>query len=149
TGSGTVLTADLVFLCLGGRVNSAYLRNNFSAQLDERGYVKVNSHLQMEGFPNIFVVGDLPNVQELKLTANTDSHARVATSNLKALANGESLTETYSGGPIMSAVPLGEKKGASQLPPFGGLVIGSWATSMLKGKDLFTTRYRKELGQKG
>ncbi|MEO0561317.1 MAG: FAD-dependent oxidoreductase [Chloroflexota bacterium] len=149
TDKGEDVSADLTFLCLGARVNTSYLAKHFSDQLDERGFVKVNTHLQMEGYPNIFVAGDIPNVKELKLAANTDAHASVVSENIKALAAGQPLPKTYNGGPTVSVVTLGNKKGAGQLPPFGGLVVGAWATRIIKGGDLFTKRYRKELGQGG
>ncbi|MGD0864805.1 MAG: hypothetical protein ABSA49_04520 [Rhizomicrobium sp.] len=47
-------------------------------------------------------------------------------------------------------LPLGPKEGASILPVTRkGIFVGRRITAMLKGKDLFIPRYRKEFGRGG
>jgi NADH dehydrogenase FAD-containing subunit len=50
--------------------------------LDERGFVKVNKALQLEGFHHMYAVGDIVNIQEEKLAQHADAHAIVAAKNI-------------------------------------------------------------------
>lgn len=56
---GRRLHADLVYRCTGFQPNSKMFRNHFASHIDPRGHVMVNDHMQLEGYPHIFVVGDV------------------------------------------------------------------------------------------
>eukprot|EP01119_Soliformovum_irregulare_P018296 TRINITY_DN5586_c0_g1_i3.p1 TRINITY_DN5586_c0_g1~~TRINITY_DN5586_c0_g1_i3.p1 ORF type:complete len:319 (-),score=95.22 TRINITY_DN5586_c0_g1_i3:360-1316(-) len=51
TDKGSKIDADLAIFCSGNVPNSEFLREGqFADKLDERGFIKVNNHLQMQGF---------------------------------------------------------------------------------------------------
>ena len=88
TDKGTRIPADIVFECTGIKPNTDFLEKNFSNHLDERKRVKVNSYLQLEGYPNIVALGDCNNVAEEKLAINAKRHATLAVDNIKRMDNG-------------------------------------------------------------
>ena len=53
----------------------------FAACRDERGFVKVNAFLQIEGYPNIFACGDVASIREEKLAQNAENSASVVIHN--------------------------------------------------------------------
>jgi hypothetical protein len=62
--------------------------------------------------------------------------------NILSLAAGKPLAP-YKLGPKVMLLPMGAKGGCSLLP-FG--VVGPGMTSSIKGKDLFTQQFRKDMG---
>jgi apoptosis-inducing factor 2 len=110
--------------------------------------VKVNRFLQVQGYRNIFAVGDIIASDEAKLITTAEAHAKVVASNIKRLAvNGLNLLEHHPKGTAIVIIPLGPTGGAVQLP-FGkkGIVLGAWAASLIKGKSLRIEKRWKALG---
>jgi len=136
TDKGRNIETDLAIFCGGSVLNNQFLRPHLANVLDEQGFVKVNPQLQVEGFQNIFCIGDLNNFKETKVALHAEKHASIVASNIKALQNRKSLT-AYKGMPIMILVTLGRTNGAAQFP---GIVLGGTVTSMIKGKGLFVPR---------
>jgi len=136
TDKGRNIETDLAIFCGGSQLNNQFLRANLANVLDEEGFVKVNPQLQVEGFQNIFCIGDLNNFKETKVALHAEKHAAVVADNIKALQNRKSLT-AYTGMTIMILVTLGRSNGAAQFP---GMVLGGTVTSMIKGKGLFVPR---------
>lgn len=60
--------------------------------MTENDALKVNEHLQVEGFSNIFAIGDCNNVNEAKTAYNAERHAGVAVGNIANSVNGKRLT---------------------------------------------------------
>lgn len=66
TGQAPV-QADIVLWAIGSaKPNSSYLP---AEMLDEKGFVKVSQHLQVQGYDNIFAVGDIAASDEFKSSA--------------------------------------------------------------------------------
>lgn len=65
--------------------------------MSESGALKVNQHLQVEGFANIFAIGDCNNVNEAKTAYNADRHASVAVGNIANSVSGKQLTAYQTG----------------------------------------------------
>lgn len=63
----------------------------------ENGALKVNDHLQVDGFSNIFAVGDCTNVNEPKTAYNAGLHATVAVANIANSVSGKELTSYQTG----------------------------------------------------
>jgi NADH dehydrogenase FAD-containing subunit len=141
TNKRRIIRADTIFYCNGIKLNNQYLKPTFEGVLDEKGFVKVNSFLQVEGFSNIFCIGDLANTKETKICLAGVRHAKIVANNIQALENNKSLS-SYKGTPNVIAISLGRKNGASQLP-FG--VFGGTLTSLIKSKGLFISRTWKQL----
>ncbi|KAL0177552.1 hypothetical protein M9458_026446, partial [Cirrhinus mrigala] len=52
----------------------------------------VNQHLQVEGFDNVYAVGDCANLNEPKMAYHAGLHAAVAATNIKNSLTGKCLT---------------------------------------------------------
>lgn len=61
------------------------------------GALKVNQYLQVEGFSNIFAVGDCADLREAKLAYHAGLHAYVAVSNIISSLSGKPLTPYRTG----------------------------------------------------
>jgi NADH dehydrogenase FAD-containing subunit len=134
TAKGVEIEADLIYFCFGSAPANEPLKTHFQDKL-EQGRIKVNEFLQVEGYSNIFAIGDIMNVKEMKLGFNTRKHASVVANNIEALVKGQkSKMKKYIPKPFGMVVPIGPNDGATQLP-FG--VIGGKLTKMLKSKHLF------------
>lgn len=73
--------------------------------MTESGALKVNEHLQVEGFSNIFAIGDCNNVSEAKTAYNADQHAGVAVGNIVNSVNGKRLAAYRTGTHTLAMVP--------------------------------------------
>jgi apoptosis-inducing factor 2 len=153
TDKGAEILADLLFTCYGAKVNNKYLLTHFAEQLDEHGRVKVNQKMQIEGYSNIFAVGDLTNVDEPKMALLSGAHASIVAANIKTLhlnkTTGQQKTlKVYqpSKTPLI-IVPLGESNGAGQFPlTKSGIVVGAFFAKQIKGKTLLAQMYWKKMG---
>ena len=85
TDKGTKIKSDLVFLCTGISPNSEFLNHKFKKNLDNRKHIKVNSNLQLENYPNIFVAGDVNNIPEEKTAQSAEKQAEIVIENIKNL----------------------------------------------------------------
>lgn len=146
TEKGSQIEADIHFICFGLQLNTQYL--NLGSIFDERKQVKVNSHLHVQGYGNIFAIGDIVNTGEAKLITIADAHAKVAAANINRLAaNDQNLLEHHPKNAATVIVPLGMTGGAVQLPlGKNGIVLGAWAASLIKGKSLRAPQRWKALG---
>lgn len=61
------------------------------------GALKVNQYLQVEGFSNIFAVGDCADLREAKLAYHAGLHAYIAVSNIISSLSGKPLTPYRTG----------------------------------------------------
>lgn len=134
---GEIYQADVVYPALGLSVNSAFASASPLIQTDEKGFVKVEKDLRVLGSSNIFAVGDVNDVPEIKLAATGSIQAKTTAKNIiKLLKNERSRLRDYKAAQPMGFITLGRKKGIAQLP-FGNLdfMIG------MKQKDLFIPGY--------
>lgn len=65
--------------------------------LANNGALKVNDHLQVEGFSNVFAVGDCANVEEPKMAYHAELHAAIAVNNITNSLSGKALTSYRTG----------------------------------------------------
>lgn len=63
----------------------------------DNGALKVNQHLQVDGFSNTYAVGDCANVNEPKMAYHAGLHATVAVSNIANSLSGKELTSYQTG----------------------------------------------------
>jgi NADH dehydrogenase FAD-containing subunit len=152
TVSGTTLTADVQLLCAGARPCNEYLKSLGPDLLDqnERIQVKPTFQLKDEKYQHIFALGDASNhatpkmaywgcLQGVHLAKHLYKHLKNRKANLVLPPFQKITTEA-----IM--VPLGPKNGVSQLPLFGGIVMGSRTTVAIKSKDLFVSQFFGQFG---
>lgn len=149
TDKGTKLETDVVFRCIGTRPNSepiASLASIIKSKdnkdiIENNGRIRVNEYLQVIGTKNIFAVGDINNVPELKLGYRATLHAPIVADNIISLISEHSATlkEYKPSGMDLISVPLGRNGGQTQFT--SAFVLGDWVTRSLKSADLFISRY--------
>ncbi|ERN06850.1 hypothetical protein AMTR_s00005p00239090 [Amborella trichopoda] len=144
--SGKTVTADCHFLCTGKKINSSWLKGTaFEDSLDERGFLKVDRSLMLEGHPNVFAVGYITNMKEMRQGLLAQKHAEVVAENIRKLSKGSNKIITYKPGPPIGMVSLGRSLAIAQMP--WGTMLGR-LPGMLKSKDLYVGKTRKALGFK-
>lgn len=146
TSTGETVKADCFFLCLGKPLGSEWLKKTIlKNSLDTSGRLKVDQNLRVIGKKNIFAVGDITDIKELKQGYLAQKHALVTAKNLKLMLNGgnESKMEKYKPGSALAIVSLGRKEAVAQFPltTLIGIVPGC-----IKSKDLFVGKTRKQMG---
>ncbi|KAK7404869.1 hypothetical protein VNO78_05890 [Psophocarpus tetragonolobus] len=147
TSSGETIEADIHFLCIGKPLGSAWLKETLlKDDLHADGKIKVDEHLRVNGRSNIFAIGDIIDVQEIKQGVYASGHAQLVAKNLKLLIEGgdrEGKLGTYKAQPPISIVSLGRKQAVAQFPFM--TVLGR-LPGMIKSGDLFVGKTRKDLG---
>ncbi|XP_034721731.1 apoptosis-inducing factor 2 [Etheostoma cragini] len=107
------------------------------------GALKVNAHLQVEGFPNVFAVGDCADVSEPKLAYHAGLHAAVAVSNISNSVTGKELT-SYHTGNVTMMLAMGHDDGVGQ---FNGLKLPRCVVALAKSRDLLLWKSWREMEQ--
>ncbi|XP_061343314.1 uncharacterized protein LOC133289376 [Gastrolobium bilobum] len=147
TSLGETIEADAHFLCTGKPLGSTWLRKTLLMDdLDADGRIKVDEYLRVKGRSNIFAIGDITDVQEIKQGVYAQGHAQLVAKNLKLLIEGggkEPKLGIYKAQPPISIVSLGRKQGVAQFPFM--TVLGRFP-GMIKSGDLFVGKTRKALG---
>ena len=128
TDKGSLLKSDMVFLCTGITPNYQFMKKNFSSSFNKRYFIKVNNHLQLETYKNIFVIGDVNNRAEEKTAQNAERQAEAACKNIFALESGKELVE-YSSEIRPLVISLGRYNGIFS---YGKFVFGGKIPAFLK-----------------
>lgn len=136
---GNAYDADVIYPAIGNKIESKWMGDNSPIAISDRGAVKVDEYLRAEGFKNIFAIGDVNDVPEMKIGAFAVKQADLTAKNLMGiLKKNEKDLLAYKPNKPMSFLPIGKKKGAVQLL-FGHLHF----LIALKQKDLFASKYLK------
>ncbi|WJX49995.1 hypothetical protein P8452_36362 [Trifolium repens] len=147
TSAGESIEADTHFVCIGKPLASTWLGETFLKEdLDGNGRVQVDEYLRVKGRSNVFAIGDITDIQEIKQGVYAQGHAKLVAKNLKLLIEGgekERKLGTYKAQAPISIVSLGRKHGVAQFPFM--TVIGRFP-GIIKSGDLFVGKTRKELG---
>ncbi|CAN4119148.1 unnamed protein product [Withania somnifera] len=147
TSSGETIKADCHFICTGKPPGSAWLRETYlKDRIDNFGRLTVDENLRVKGHRNIFAVGDITDIKELKQGYSAQKHSLVAAKNLKLLMSGgnESKLATYE--PLSRPkiiVSLGRQDAVAQ---FSFTTIIGLVPGMMKSKDLYVGKTRKKMG---
>lgn len=146
--NGSEVTADLIIPTVGSRPHTALADTLPSVARAQDGRIKVDDWLRPSNLPNVFSAGDAAETGDAMTIVGISRQKPWLEKTLKTLASGQPLdsVKPYAPwgekSPIL--VPLGPKRGSSFLMI---ATLGDWITSMMKGKDLFISKYRKLLGQ--
>jgi len=141
TSKGTVVESDIQLLCAGAMPNVELIRSLDANLIDkDKGSIKVKSNLQLDDdrYAHIYVIGDANNHPTPKLAYTGGEQAKFIGNQLAChiKSNGSRAIEPFVPGVTEGMfVPLGPHGGVSQLPLFGGVVVGDTITKMVKSKD--------------
>lgn len=137
------ITADIWFRAYGVAVQTSYLGDDLAAALTPAGRIRVTGTLNVEGFENVYALGDVTDLAEAKMAGYAMKHAEVVAANIAARVRGEEPAATYAPSPVPSVLlPLGPEGGVGQFPgPDGPMIVGAETVSDHKGRDLFTGRF--------
>lgn len=144
---GETVVADCHFLCTGKPFGTSWLKDTIlKGSLDVHGKLVVDSNLRVEGFNNIFAIGDIVNTKELKQGYLAQAQASVAAKNLKSLiigARDQKLAKYKPMGSAMAIVSLGRREAVMQVKC---VTLVGRIPGMIKSNDLFVGKTRKQLG---
>ncbi|KAF7710517.1 apoptosis-inducing factor 2 [Silurus meridionalis] len=144
TDKSEQFTVDLIICCAGNKINSNAYRSSLGQCLAPDGALKVNKHMQVEGFDNIYAVGDCANVKEPKMAYHAGLHAKVAVVNIINSLAGKALT-SYNTGNVTMLLAMGRDDGVGQ---FNGYKLPRFLVTLGKSKGLLLWKSWMEMGQK-
>jgi apoptosis-inducing factor 2 len=151
-GNGRPMGADLVYWATGTTPNTLWLRlAGHGDWLTESGHVRVDEHLRVRGYPEIFAIGDVNDVHEAKLAPSAMAQAGATIANVRAcLEHGarHAALQPYKRARVrIFSVPLGKEDGVTGVPMLGRhTVLGSRTTTKLKAGTLMVPWARDLLG---
>lgn len=146
TAEGTALPHDVRIDAVGSRPRGGDLGLPPGA-VDARGRVRVGPTLAVDGLEGVYAVGDVTDLDEVKLGMWAGRHAGVVTAALTAWAadaGGPAPTYRPRTGDRTQLVTLGPRAGTGHVPWAGPLV--SWVAWAVKSRDLMVGRYRRGVG---
>lgn len=145
TTKGEEIKADLVFLCLGGRVNSQSYATGFESSVDERGHLLVKpGTFEVGEYNNVFAIGDCSTAETVgrgyfavqqgdTLAKQMITREKARLAKIKApKVSPYKATETKP-----TIITLGPNNGLGQLP--NGWMMPGFVTA-LKNGDLFASK---------
>jgi NADH dehydrogenase FAD-containing subunit len=141
TSKGTVLESDIRLLCAGTMPNVELIRSLDANLIDkDKGSIKVKSNLQLDDdrYAHIYVIGDANNHPTPKLAYTGSDQAKFLANQLARHIKSKgsvALAPYVAWTTEAMLMPLGPHGGVSQLPLFGGTVVGDTMTKMFKSKD--------------
>ncbi|KAL3838153.1 hypothetical protein ACJIZ3_022744 [Penstemon smallii] len=149
TSGGETIVADCHFICTVKPIGSSWLKETILKDcIDIKGRLMVDKNLRVKGHDNIFAIGDITDIPELKQGYLAQEHALVAAKNLQALIEGKTdccALSVYKPASPMALVSLGRREGVAQIMC---LTIGGRIPGIVKSGDLFVGKTRKLLGLK-
>ncbi|XP_058109057.1 uncharacterized protein LOC131252415 [Magnolia sinica] len=147
TSTGETIAADCHFVCAGSAMlASSWLKDTvLKESLDLRGRLMVDEYLRVTGHDNVFAIGDITNIPEIKQGFCAQRHAMVVTKNIKLLIEegDKNRMATYKASSPIAMVSLGRKEAVAQFPL---VTVSGCIPGMIKSRDLFVGKTRKQMG---
>lgn len=146
--NGREIAADLIVPAVGSRALTSVADTLPDVDRAADGRIKVDGYLRPSSLPNVFAAGDIAAAGDAMTIVGISRQKPWLETALKSLASGKRIEDLKPYAPwgekAPILVPLGPQRGSSFLMAFTG---GDWITRMMKGRDLFISKYRKLLGQ--
>ncbi|XP_074088545.1 ferroptosis suppressor protein 1 isoform X2 [Macrotis lagotis] len=143
TDKGTHLVANLVILCNGIKINSSVYSSALGDKMASNGALMVNDYLQVEGFSNIYAIGDCADVKEPKMAYHAGLHANIVVTNIVNSMKQKPL-KTYKPGALTFLLSMGRNDGVGQI---SGFYVGRLMVRFAKSRDLFVSTSWKTMRQ--
>ncbi len=145
--NGDRIAADLIFPAIGSRAVSSILETLPGITKGAANRVKTDPWLRPSDLPNVFAAGDVAEAGDAMTIVAVSRQTPWLEKMLTSLIDGKKVEDVAKYKPWDKApflVPLGPQKGNSYLVLF---TAGDKITRLMKGKDLFVTKYRKMLNR--
>ncbi|CAF0739959.1 unnamed protein product [Adineta steineri] len=144
------ITADLTFLCIGAHVNNKSIKNGplISKLNPQTGRLIVNNYFQVDGYENIFAIGDICD-KEAKYGYVAAAQAEYVAKFLTLIDKKKPYPKEYQihQYPLI-LLTIGRNGGIGQIPNKSGTIIGNFLVKYIKARDIFTSRYRSFMNYK-
>jgi NADH dehydrogenase FAD-containing subunit len=153
---GQAVESGFTLVATGTKPNTAWLKDTgIAGSLTDSGFVKVAGTFQVEGFPDIYCLGDATARAEAKTayiiaTVHAPAVVKNILATVRARSNGTEprlSTYTLNQKPVM-ILSLGKNDGVGLMPNKKGRIIESTLVKMLKSKGLFISKTASSLGYK-
>ncbi|XP_005048001.1 PREDICTED: apoptosis-inducing factor 2 isoform X2 [Ficedula albicollis] len=112
-------------------------------KMASNGALKVNEYLQLEGYENIYAIGDCADLREPKMAYHAGLHADVVVTNIINSLTQKPL-KTYKPGSLTFLLSMGRNDGVGQV---NGYYVGRLLVTMAKSRGLFVSKSWKTMGQ--
>ncbi|KII93158.1 hypothetical protein PLICRDRAFT_101083 [Plicaturopsis crispa FD-325 SS-3] len=147
TRKGKTIESDLVVRISARRtLNTEFIQSLGPDVLTRDGYIRVRPTLQLVGADDIFAVGDAIDWEEKKQVVKVHGHVAVAVPNILSYVAGQPVAKQYKGSFELAIITNGKGGGVGYIGILWGIVIGDWATRLIKSKGLLLPLVRKGLG---
>ncbi|MFX0137345.1 MAG: NAD(P)/FAD-dependent oxidoreductase [Candidatus Hodarchaeota archaeon] len=110
TNNKREIYADLCIWCAGIKCNPYFMKEFPDKCFSEINALKVNNYLQLDGFSNIFIGGDINNIKEEKTARKAELHAKIIVKNIKRMLTSQPLLP-YKSGRSPMIISLGDWRG--------------------------------------
>ncbi|XP_012370900.1 apoptosis-inducing factor 2-like [Octodon degus] len=143
TDKGTEVATNMVIPCIGIKINSSAYHGTFESRLASNGALRVNEFLQVEGYSNIYAIGDCADIKEPKMAYHAGLHANIAVANIVNSMKQRPL-KTYKPGALTFLLSMGRNDGVGQI---SGFYVGRLMVRLAKSRDLFVSTSWKTMRQ--
>jgi len=105
----------------------------------KKNQIRVNSKLQVDGFQNVFAIGDCTDSNEIHQALYAQKSGEFAADTIANLIQNKKIVDWKPLKPAVFAT-VGNKYGTGEM---NGMVFGSFLVKNMKGKDLFLPKFKK------
>lgn len=128
TDKNKSIEAEMGIWCAGIRFDPWFMKGFTDSIFTDQKALKVNQYLQLKGYNNIFVGGDINNIREEKTAQNAERQASLIVKNIKRLLKKQSLIK-YNRRNSPLVISLGNHDG---ITIFSQFVFKGFLSSVLK-----------------
>ncbi|MCP4359297.1 MAG: FAD-dependent oxidoreductase [Chloroflexi bacterium] len=132
--SNETMRPDVAYVCVGMIPNTEFLQAELPNILDDKGLVKVDAFMKVEGYENLYSLGDCSTLDSRKHGYLAGVQGANLGDTLLKSAQGETI-KPYNNSPIMIVTTTGTDSGVATLPFFGitstlGFIVNLKQTDM-------------------
>jgi len=142
SNSGETLKADIVYECVGMVPNTEFLRTELPNVIDSKGFIKVDAHMRVQGYDNLYSLGDCAALDSNKHGYLASVQGAYLANMLLKTMKGQKV-KPYKTPPLVVITPTGTDSGVAQLP-FAVTTMNLFVN--LKQKDLGISNMYKTYG---
>ena len=142
--SGETIKVDQVYVCVGMKPNTEFLREELSDALNQKGQVMVDSYMKVNGYDNLYALGDCSDLDTHKHGYLASVQGKMLADAIIKTANGKKV-KAYKTPPIFVVTPTGQESGVAQMP-FGVTSMNFFVN--LKQKDMGISNMLRIFGTK-